>query len=278
MSEICAVDFTTSTVQILVRRALGHPDGMEAALPEDAIQDGKILQPVAVQLYLNRLWKALKLGSVEIRLCVSDSACVTRALDFPKMPARELERSLRFELERELPMSRRDAYLAWQVIDAQKTRETVLLVAAWRDVIEGYLEALEGLGRVTVVEPRSLAVARAVGLRDALLIDWTGDHMQVLIVEKRRVTYTSSVRVSNGTGNSHARLLQVISTLIPKSTGRRNALPSELVMLGELYGREDVAASLGEDLKVMPDWRPPAPYGAFAAASQVANIGLMLRN
>ncbi len=278
MSEICAVDFTTSTVQILVRRALGHPDGMEAALPEDVIQDGKILQPVAVQLYLSRLWKALKLGSAEIRLCASDSACVTRALEFPKMPTRELERSLRFEVERELPMSPRDAYLGWQVIDAQKTRETVLLVAAWRDVIEGYLEALDGLGRVSAVEPRSLAVARAVGLADALLIDWTGDRMQVVTVEKRRVTYTNSVQVSNGTANSQGRLLHVISSLIPKAAGRRTQLPPQLVLLGELYGREDVAAALGDNLEIVPDWRPPAPYGSFAAASQVANIGLMLRN
>lgn len=278
MSEVCAVDFTTSTVQVLVRRTLGHPDGTEATLPEEAIQDGKILQPVAVQHYLARLWKGMKLGSAEIRVCISDSACVTRALEFPKMPARELERSLRFEVERELPMSPRDAYLAWQVIEEQKTKETVFLVAAWRDVIEGYLDALQGLGRVTVMEPRSLAMARAVGLPDALLIDWTGDRMHVVTVEKRRVSYANSVLITNGAGNSLSRLLQITSSLIPKSVARRSAIPSHLVLLGELYGRDDIAAALGEELNVVSGWRPPDPYGGFASGCQVANIGLMLRN
>jgi len=273
--EICAVDLTTSSIQVLVRRG-SHLDGVDAVLPADAIQNGRVLQPVAVQLYLTRLWKALKLRFVEIRLCISDSACVMRFLDYPRMPAKELERSLRIELERELPMNPREAYLAWQVVEVRDNQQTVLVVGAWRDVVEGYLEALEGLGHVAVIEPRSMALARAAGVADALLLDWTGDQLQVAVVEKRRVTYTNSAVVTNGAVDSLARVIHLTSSLVPK-TGRRSPLPPRLVLLGELYGREEVGRALGA-FEVLPEWRPPHPFGSFAAASQAANIGMLMRN
>ncbi len=281
--DICAVDFSTSSIQVLVLQRSGVVEGMEALLPAEAIADGRILQPIAVQLFVTRLMKKLSVKPSEMRVSVSDSACVTRVLEYPRMPPRDLERSLRFEAGRELPMSPRNAYLGWQVIEAQGPRQTVLLVGAWRDVVEGYLEALGGIGRVTVAEPRSLALARAVGLSDAVLLDWTGDRIQIATVERFRVRYTTSVQLANGAASSLSRLVQVVSGLLPKASGRSRSVGSPLVLLGTLRGRDDVARALGQDpaaLRVEPvvDWCPPEPFGKFAATCQAANIGMLLRN
>jgi Tfp pilus assembly PilM family ATPase len=281
--DVCAVDFTTNTIQMLVRRRNGSAVATDAALPSEAIEDGKILQPVAVQLYLNRLMKDLKPRSPELRVTVSDSACVTRFLEYPKMSARDLERSLRFEAARELPMNPRDAYLGWQVVDEQQNQQTVLLVAAWRDVVEGYLEALEGLGSVRVIEPRSLALARGAGLPDAILLDWTGERVQVAVVEKGRVTYTSTVLIHNGTASSVPRVVHVVSGILPKATGRRSPLPTRLVLLGKFSGSNDVKDELAQQagmgrFEFIPDWHPPEPFARVAESSQVANIGMLLRD
>src|SRR5207245_3559850 len=65
-------------------------------------------------------------------------------------------------------------------------------------------------------------------------------------------------------------------------SGRRGLLPGRLVLLGELYGRSDLAAELvrvsGQPFQALLDWRPADPFGRFAAASQAATIGALMRD
>jgi hypothetical protein len=278
---ICAVDFTTNSINILLQRRPDRIEATEAALPAEAIEDGKILQPVAVQLFLTRMLKELGVDKPEIRICLSDSACVSRFLDYPQMPMKDLEQSLRFEAGRELPVSPRNAYLGWQVLDEQAARRRVLLVAAWRDVVEGYLSAAQGLGKVTVLEPRALALARAVGLPDSTVVEWADDRLQVTQVQDRLVHYTTSVAVRNGAGNSSSQLLRTLTGLMPTVGGRRPQL-SSVVLLGKLHGREDIEQAFreaGGDEGAQPTgWQLPEPYQAFAGTSQMANVGLLMRS
>lgn len=278
---ICAVDFTTNSINILAQRGPDRVEATDALLPSEAIEDGKILQPVAVQLFLTKMLQELGLDKPEIRLCLSDSACVSRFLDYPQMPMKDLEQSLRFEAGRELPVSPRNAYLGWQVLDDQAARQRVLLVAAWRDVVEGYLQSAQGLGRVTVLEPRALALARAVGLPDSTVVEWADDRLQVTQVQDRLVHYTTSVVVLNGAGSSSSQLLRLLTGLMPTVGGKRPQLNS-VVLLGKLYGREDIEEAFrqaggGEDVRPA-GWELPEPYHQFAGSSQMANVGLLMRN
>ena len=278
---ICAVDFTTNSINILVQRGPDRVEATDALLPSEAIEDGKILQPVAVQLFLTKMLQELGVDKPEIRLCLSDSACVSRFLDYPQMPMKDLEQSLRFEAGRELPVSPRNAYLGWQVLDDQAARQRVLLVAAWRDVVEGYLQSAQGLGRVTVLEPRALALARAVGLPDSTVVEWADDRLQVTQVQDRLVHYTTSVVVLNGAGSSSSQLLRLLTGLMPTVGGKRPQLNS-VVLLGKLYGREDIEEAFrqaggGEDVRPA-GWELPEPYQQFAGSSQMANVGLLMRN
>jgi Tfp pilus assembly PilM family ATPase len=278
---ICAVDFTTNSINVLVQRRPDRIEALDAALPAEAIEDGKILQPVAVQLFLTRMLKELGVDKPEIRICLSDSACVSRFLDYPQMPMKDLEQSLRFEAGRELPVSPRNAYLGWQVLDEQAARRRVLLVAAWRDVVEGYLSSAQGIGKVTVLEPRALALARAVGLPDSTVVEWADDRLQVTQVQDRLVHYTTSVAVRNGAGSSSSQLLRTLTGLMPTVGGRRPQL-SSIVLLGKLHGREDIEQAFreaGGDESAQPTgWQLPEPYQAFAGTSQMANVGLLMRS
>ena len=279
---VCAIDLTSRSVQVLVRRRSGDIEAADFPLPPEALHDGKVLHPPAVQHYLARLMRVMKLRRAEVRIVLSDSACVTRFLVYPRMPRHDLERSLRLESERELPMNPDDAYLGWETVDADGGQHRVFLVGAWRDIVDGYLEAVEGLGRPKIIEPRSVALARAVGLPDAVLADWTGERVQVVIVEGCRVTFSISRTIPSSVTDSTARLAPFIAGLIPKPSGRRGLLPGRLVLLGELYGRADLAAELirasGQPLQAILDWRPADPFGRFAAASQAATIGALMRH
>lgn len=281
--NVCAVDFTTSTLHVLVRKKSGELASTEALLPTEAIEEGKLMQPTAVQFYLVRLLEALgiKGKSCEVRVCLSDSACVTRVLDFPAMPDKDLERSLRIESGRELPLSPESAYLAWQVVGEENGRRKVLLTAAWRDVVEDYLKAVSGIGRVTVIEPRAFALARTVGKPNSVLCEWANDRIQVAQVQDARIAYTASVALNNGVGESPQRVARLVSGLLPKS--RRGSEPTEMVLLGKLQGREDVTSEMrtqlaAGQLTATVDWSPPKPYEKLSATGQLANVGILMRN
>jgi hypothetical protein len=198
------------------------------------------------------------------------------------MPRQDLERSLRLESARELPMNPDSAYLGWETVEVEGGQHRVFLVGAWRDIVDGYLQAVEGLGRPKIIEPRSVALARAVGLPDAVLIDWTGERVQVVVVESHRVTFSTSRTIAAAVTESTPRFVSFIAALIPKPSGRRGLLPGRLVLLGELYGRGDVAAELvrmtAQQFEVLLDWRPVDPFGRFAAACQAATIGALIRD
>src|SRR5207245_5295012 len=129
--------------------------------------------------------------------------------------------------------------------------------------------------------PRSVALARAVGLPDAVLADWTGERVQIVVVEGYRVTFSTSRTIPSSATESTARLAPFIAGLIPKPSGRRGLLPGRLVLLGALYGASDLAAERvrvsGQAFPALLDWRPADPFGRFAAASQAAAIGALMR-
>jgi len=279
---VCAVDLTSRSVQVLVRRRSGDIEAADFPLPAEAIHDGKVLQPPAVRHYLARLMKVLKLHRADVRLVLSDSACVTRFLAYPRMPRRDLEKSLRLESARELPMNLESAYLGWEAVDIEG-QHRVFLVGAWRDIVDAYVDAVEGLGPARIVEPRSVALARAVRLADAVLVDWTGERVQVVVVEGYRVTFSTSRTLPVAVSDLAPRLVSFIAGLIPKASNRRGPVPTHLVLLGELYGRHDVAEQLvrqpgWSQFDVEVEWQPPEPFGRFAAACQAATIGALMRD
>lgn len=279
---VCAVDLTSRSVQVLVRRRSGDIEAADFPLPAEAVHDGKVLQPPAVQHYLARLLKVLKLRRAEVRLVLSDSVCVTRSLAYPRMPRRDLEKSLRLESARELPMNPETAYVGWEPIEVDG-QHRVFLIGAWRDVVDAYVQAVEGLGPARIIEPRSVALARAVGLADVVLVDWTGERVQVVVVEGHRVTFSTSRTIPPAVTEHTPRLASFLATLIPKASSQRGPLPSRLVLLGELYGRHDVAQGLARQpgaspFEVEAEWQPPAPFGRFAAACQAATIGALMRD
>jgi hypothetical protein len=78
------------------------------------------------------------------------------------------------------------------------------------------------------------------------------------------------------------RLAQIFCTLLPKPSIRRNGLPRRIVFLGQLHGRDDVAAfvqrqPLPQAFEIVTDWVPPGEFGKFSPNGQVATAGLLIR-
>src|SRR5205807_2952452 len=85
---------------------------------------------------------------------------------------KDLVRAMRYAAERSIPFPIDSARWSWDVVERGRDGIRIYLVAAWRDVVDHYAEAVRAAGlEPEVLEPRSIAVARAVNQEQAVLVD-----------------------------------------------------------------------------------------------------------
>ncbi|MBO0838490.1 MAG: pilus assembly protein PilM, partial [Actinobacteria bacterium] len=125
------------------------------------------------------------------RIAVSDEAAVVRVVEVPRMSGRHLPGALRYLSEQQTPFPAGQASLAWDVVAQGPSSQRLYLAAAWKDVVNRLAASARSAGlEPTVVEPRSLAVGRAVGQRPALVVDAIEGRAQVLHLALNQAPFT----------------------------------------------------------------------------------------
>jgi Type IV pilus assembly protein PilM len=131
--------------------------------------------PIDTEQLAGELKSALARAGItarKARIAISDDAAVVRVISVPRMPKRHLGSAIRFLSEQETPFPAGRASLAWHVIERGQNTTRIYLAAAWKDVVQRLADAVRAAGlEPEVIEPRSLAVNRAIGRDDAIIID-----------------------------------------------------------------------------------------------------------
>lgn len=247
-------------------------------LAEEDLDNGSPADPKALAAAVAA---ALRLAGMEARMAriaLPDEATVSRQLQLPAMPRRDLSRAMQFAAERHIPFPLDRARWAWDVVEQTPEQLTVYLVATWVDVVDRFAEVARAAAlEPQVLEPRAVALARALGQDHALLLD----------AGPRRVHATLLV------GGQPA----FVDTVIAGPADRRDALDR---LLQRAYRQQSAEASAGarlapvllagdlelSELKVPVEGRmvgqvlngqlPARPHG-FPAGSYLANLGLSMR-
>lgn len=113
---------------------------------------------------------------------------------------KEMRGLLEFKLEENVPLSPREVYFDYDVVDVDDTHLHVTVAVYAKDAINSYFEACQGAGFVPVsFEIESQAIARASvrsGLEGTyMVIDFGKTRMGVGIVHKGVLMYTSTVDI-----------------------------------------------------------------------------------
>lgn len=125
-------------------------------IPQGAFEEGMINDPREVGVALSNLWRSGRLKSRKVLLGISNQGVLVRYAAIPKVPADKLDNVIKFHAQEQLPIPLDSVVLDYQVIgervnEEEKTELEVLLVAARRDMLKGFLEALD-LARLEVVD------------------------------------------------------------------------------------------------------------------------------
>lgn len=128
-------------------------------LAPGAVEEGMVVQPKEVGEALLELWSSGEVRYRQVLLGVANQAVLVRYATIPKVPPDKVGNVIRFQAQESLPIPLESVVMDYQVIgeteENGKTVLEVLLVAARRDMLDGFLEALS----IAKLEPADIDVS-----------------------------------------------------------------------------------------------------------------------
>lgn len=117
--------------------------------------------------FLEEFQKEHRLGSAEIFVGVPASLVMTRVVTFPAAVRENLEQTLRYEMEKLVPLRAEKVRFSFQQLSEKKEggEIQVLVLVAQKTAIEPYLGLADRIpGGISGIEPVSIAVSHLLGL------------------------------------------------------------------------------------------------------------------
>ena len=139
-------------------------------LERGIVVGGELRDPNGLALALGDFFKKHRLPKKNVRLGVANNRVNVRILDIAgaAMSPKQLENAIRFRAQEALPIAIDDAVLDYQVLSQSVNAEgelvhRVLLVVAYRDLIDRYVEACRKAGiRLVGIDLEAFALLRAL--------------------------------------------------------------------------------------------------------------------
>ncbi len=135
-------------------------DGLElislgsALLPAGSVEDGELQDPEAVAEVITSLVKNLNITGKKVAISISGYSVIMKKVNLAVMTETELAEHIQTEAEQYIPFDIEEVYLDFQDLKTNsetEDRTDVMLVAAKKDVVDGYLDMLKSVGLKTVV-------------------------------------------------------------------------------------------------------------------------------
>lgn len=137
-------------------------------IPENLVVDGEIADAKAVAAILKDLWAKNKFQKQNIVLGVANQKVIVRVIDMPNMSEEELKGAIKFQAADYIPMPVEETIIDFEILKQYQVKEDeknikVLLVAAQRDMIQAFVDAMAGAGLYpSSIDVKSFALMRSL--------------------------------------------------------------------------------------------------------------------
>jgi type IV pilus assembly protein PilM len=155
----------------------GSPELVQVAregLDPGIVVGGELREPDALAEALRRFFRAHKLPKQAVRLGIASNRIGVRTFEIGGITdPKQLDNAIRFRAQETLPIPLEEAVLDYQILgqttnDEGVTTHRVLLVVAYKDLVDRYLAACRKAGiKLVGVDLEAFALLRALGDRSA---------------------------------------------------------------------------------------------------------------
>lgn len=173
-----------------------------ARLPEGAVEDGVLQDSEAVGSVIAALFKNLGIKKRKVGISISGYSVIVKKINLAVMSADAMARHIQTEAEQYIPFDIDDVYLDFQDLQTageEEERTDVMLVAAKKEVVDGYLDMLRGLGlQPVLVDVDAFALENAYGANygtgeNVALIDIGSSKMNINIISRGSSVFARDV-------------------------------------------------------------------------------------
>ncbi len=250
---------------------------------EGIITDAARMAPIVRQALSEK-----KLSTKNVRWALPSMGSSSQILTLPRTGKSSLELTVQREARRVLSMSPESSHLYWQQLPGGGTEQRVYAVAIPKESVQALINTCR-LAGVTIgsIDLRSLALARAVNQKDAIIAHGEVNSVEMVIVLDSLPILMRGIwlREKNlDTGKVAALLLQQLASTMEyyNDMNRSNPLPSDvpIYLTGEAALDPDLAQRVGTlSGRIVAPLEPPLSYPPnFPAAFYMTNLGLILKS
>jgi Tfp pilus assembly PilM family ATPase/Tfp pilus assembly protein PilN len=202
------------------------------------ITRGQVKKPAQLGSLLKGFLNRKKLKTSFVAVGLPEIAAFNRVLTLPDLPLEELDDAVRWQSESLLPMSPREAYLDWMLLEKDKKSLRVLVVALPAKLVEDYAKILTSLGFQPVAfEPTSLSLARlaAPGEKSTLVIEVREKEAILVIVgpaQEIELTSTVSLKEAGQREEFFSTVKNLLDFHQKKLKGQRKTAVAKILLCG----------------------------------------------
>lgn len=172
-------------------------------IPRGAIEEGEIIDVVAVSESLRELWKKLGLRQRQVIIGVANQKVIVRLVELPYTTEDELRSALRYQAQEYIAIPIEEAILDFQILGEFTTEEDermmeVLLVAGQKDMIQTFIDTLQGADlEPEAIDVSSFALVRSLTEKPPLILE-EGDVEEATVLMNIGAGITNIVVVERG--------------------------------------------------------------------------------
>jgi len=146
---ITGVDIGSHAIKICQLQKSGDGFSLQAigsaVVPPGYVEDGVLQEPEEIGKIISALLSNLKIKGTKIGISISGYSVIVKKVHMEQMNEKELAEHIMEEAEQYIPFDKEDVYLDFQDLNTAETeddRTDVMLVAAKKEVVDGYLDML----------------------------------------------------------------------------------------------------------------------------------------
>lgn len=172
-----------SRLQILAVRN-GVAEGWTNILVEDRlIRSGQVIDANGLGSLIDDTFDRLTLPRSRVAWALPGHGATFRIVDLPNLRGEELRQAVAEEISRGLGASAEESYLFWQRLTGRIRQRQVFVLVVPKASVLGALEALDTANiQPLTMDLRPLAIARAIGRSDAIVVNLEDDSLDIVII------------------------------------------------------------------------------------------------
>lgn len=236
--------------------------------------------PEEIGQQVRGLMQSMQIASSQVITDLAHPAVLFRNLQLPKMASRYIPQVVTSEVKETIPFSLDEVELSWQAFPRDGGWQ-VLAFCIPTDVVDNQVRVLKAAGiNPTVIYPKSLVLAHAVGEQNAIVLNLEPGRTDITLVLQGlpRVSYQSPTNLDTG---NRQEALQTLSAEVERTvTFHQSAESGDLdnlavIPIGKLADDELVAALAQASQREVRSLKSPFDCPSdFPASEYAVNLGL----